>query len=179
MSTNPITDPRSHDVFALDGVTCPGLSTIKSGGAREQDWQQQPQMLSTSVNLVLRKELPSEITYLIEVWSGPQFAAWETFIAMLNAGKAKRPPRVYKLSDLRVSHNGINQVVYGSCSAQMKLAPGKWGYELTLKEKPKVKPIGGPAQPAKSEQEKRNEALNATVVDLSKQLAALQAGKGK
>lgn len=180
MSTNPITDPRSHDVFSLDGVACPGLSTIKSGGDREQEWQQQPVMLSTSVNLVLRKELPSSITYLIEVWSGPQFDAWQTFIAMLNAGKALRPrPRVYKLSDLRLAHNGINQVVYGACGPQMKLAPGKWGYELTLKEKPKVKAIGGPAQPAKSEQEKRNEALNATVVDLSKQLAALQAGKGK
>lgn len=179
MSTNPIKDPRSHDVFALDSVTCPGLSTIKSGGDREQEWQQQPQLLSTSVNIVLRKELPSSITYLIEIWAGPQFERWDSFIAMLNAGKAKRPPRVYRLSDLRIAHNGINQVVYGSCGPQLKLAPGKWGYELTLKEKPKVKAIGGPAQPAKSELEKRNEALNATVVDLSKQLAALQAGKGK
>jgi hypothetical protein len=177
--TNPIKDPRSHDIFSLDGVDCPGLSTIKSGGDREQEWQQQAVMLSTSVNIVLRKELPSSITYLIEVWSGPQFTRWEAFIAMLNQGKAKRPPRVYRLSDPRVAHNAINQVVYGSCSAQQKLAPGKWGYELKLLEKPKAKPLGGPAQPAKTEQERRNDALNQEAVNLGKQLAALQAAAAK
>lgn len=179
MSVNPITSPRVHDTFTLDGEACPGLTTITSGGAREQEWQegQTPGEREATVNF--RIEKIARVTYDVQVWKGAQFDAWEKFIAMLNAGKARRPPRVYTINDPRTVHNGIKLVAYASCGPQKLVSPGKWSYELSFVEKPKRKPIGGAVKAPANAVEAKIKELGDDNTALAAQLAALQAAQAK
>lgn len=179
MSINPITSPETHDTFTLDRVPCPGLTTISGGGAREQEWQdgQTPGEREATVNF--RIEKIARVTYTVEVWKVVGFNDWEKFIAMLNAGKARRPPRVYTINDPRIAHNGIRLVAYASCGPQLRGPPGKWSYELSFVEKPKRKAIGGAVKAPANAVEAKIKEISDDNTALAAQLAALQAAQAK
>lgn len=160
--SNPIQNPGGYDYFTLDGVKSPGVSRIKSGGDRAENWQNQQAPGFAGAFTVFRYEEISKVTYEIVLLSQDQFAAWETFVAMLNEGKDRRPPRVYTLVDLRVAHNKITSVAYASASALQQPTPGeaKWIFEVTFTEYKKRKPTGGPVQPPRNSIEQKIDALN-------------------
>ncbi|MEO5730974.1 MAG: hypothetical protein ABI134_33660, partial [Byssovorax sp.] len=159
---NPITHPRVFDTFTIDKTKAPGLTRIKSGGERKMEYQKAQTPGEVGTNLILRYQDVSSITYTIELWKSEHFAEWDAFIAPIMAGKDLRPnPRVWKLQDLRVAHNRIQLLVFTECSAQLQLAPGKWGYDLSFGEKPKKKLIGGPVKAPAN-------AVEAKIAELSK-----------
>lgn len=175
---NPITHPRLFDRFTLDGAPAPGgVTRIKSGGNRAMEYQEAQTPGEAGANLILRFQHVSRITYLIECWTKAHFAAFDPWIAGIMAGKDLRPPRVYKLQDPRVAHNKINLLVFTECSAQMELAPGKWGYEVSFGEKPKQRPIGGAVKAPANAVEAKIAALSAENKALDGKLAALNAAK--
>jgi hypothetical protein len=177
VSTNPITTPRAYDTFTLDGTVCPGIARIKSGGNREQEWQEQQTPGQTGANIVFRYEKVARITYMVEVWAGTQFDAFAAFLSMLAAGKDRRPVRVYTLLDLRVAHNRIRNVAYWNCGPQEQLEPGKWGFELAFVEKPKRKPMGGPLQAPRNAIEEKIAQLSAENNFLGSTLDVLNAAR--
>jgi hypothetical protein len=164
---NPITHPRLFNTFTVDNTPAPGLARIKSGGNRAMEYQEAQTPGEVGANLILRFQHVTRITYLIELWTKEHFAAWDAFIAPIMIGKDLRPPRVWQLQDPRVAHNKINLLVFTECSAQLELAPGKWGYELSFGEKPKQKKIGGPVKAPAN-------AVEAKIAELSKSNASLQ-----
>jgi hypothetical protein len=177
VSTNPITSPRTHDTFTLDGVVCPGLTTITAGGAREQEWQEGQTPGETTANVNFRIEKIARVTYTVEVWKVAGFDAWTTFIAMLNAGKARRPPRVYTINDPRLAHNAIKLVAYASCGPQKLGSPGKWSYELSFVEKPPRKKIGGAIKAPANAVEAKIKEISDDNKALAGQLATMQAAQ--
>lgn len=179
--SNPLNNPNSFDIFTLDGVKSPGLSKIKSGGDRAQEWQDQKAPGFAGAFTVFRGEALTKISYDIELWLPEHFAAWDKFVAMLNEGKDRRPnPRVYTLVDLRVAHNNVTTVSYAEIGSQTNPSPGKWVYSLVLKENKKRKPIGGPILGPKNANEKAIEAANAEVKGLTAQRdAAFAAARAK
>lgn len=175
---NPITNPRLFDKFTLDGNPAPGgVTRIKSGGNRAMEYQEAQTPGEAGANLILRFQHVSRITYLIECWTKAHFAAFDVWIAGIMSDKDLRPPRVYKLQDMRVAHNRINLLVFTECSAQQELAPGKWGYEVSFGEKPKRKAIGGAVKAPANAVEAKIAALSAENKALDGQLAALNAAK--
>ena len=176
--SNPIQNPKLDDTFVVDALTCPGLARITSGGSREEEWQEGQTPGQTGASMIFRLEHIARITYGVELWTVAQFTAWEPFIAALMAGKNQRPPKVWKLQDPRVAHNGINLLAFASCGPRRELAPGKWGYELAFVEKPKSKPIGGAVKAPKSAVEAKIDALSAANASLQGKVDALAlAGK--
>lgn len=180
--TSPISNPESYDFFTLDGTRHPGRSMISSGGEREEEWQDQKAPGTAGAFTVFRGEQLSKVSYKIILWEEAHFNDWKTFAAMMDEGKGRRPnPRVYTLVDLRLSHNKITSVSFAKFGAQEQLGPGRWAYELILKEIKKRKPIGGPALGPRNENEKAIEAQRAKNDALRVQrdaaLAAARAGK--
>ena len=143
--TSPLTNPQSYDVFTLDGKASPGLSRIKGGGNRAEEWQDQRAPGFAGAFTVFRGEQLTKISYDLELWMPEHFAAWDQWIAMLSEGKDRRPnPRLYTLVDLRTAHNKVVTVSYAEVSAMLNPSPGKWVYSVDLKEVKKREPIGGP-----------------------------------
>ncbi|MFT3773015.1 MAG: hypothetical protein QM820_47130 [Minicystis sp.] len=180
--SDPIRNPTAYDFFTIDGVKSPGVSRIKSGGDRAENWQNQQAPGFAGAFTVFRYEEISKLTYEIDLFSTEQFAEWETFVAMLNEGKDRRPPRVYTLVDLRVAHNKITSVAYASVSALQQPTPGeaKWTFEVTFTEYRKRKPTGGPVQPPRNSIETKIDELNKDNAALTKQRdAAFAAARAK
>jgi hypothetical protein len=170
----PRTAPTAHDIFTLDGLASPGLSRIEGGGDRVMDWQDQQAPGFAGAFSFQRFEKIATVTYLIELWEDEHFLRWEAWIAMLNEGRQRRPPRAYTLVDLRLSHNAITTVGLESCSAQKLIRPTVWGYSLTFHEFRKRQPVGGPLRPP-DRQDVELERLNAEAKALDAQLAGLEA----
>lgn len=160
--SNPIDTPRAHDTFRLDGVDCPGLAKIDGDGKRTQEWQEMQQPGTTGANVIFRYEHVARVTYAVKLWTVEHFAAWDSLIATLNAGKDQRPPKVYTLSDLRLEHNRIRRVAYAECGPQEEGDQvGSWVYKLSFVEKPTQKPMGGPLKAPANAMEKDLLRVNA------------------
>jgi hypothetical protein len=178
--SNPLNNPRSFDIFTLDGVPSPGLSKIQSGGDRAETWQDQQAAGFAGAFTTFRGEQLSQISYNIELTTPDHFKAWDAYVAMLNEGKDRRPPRQYTLVDLRVAHNKITQVSYAKIGAQSNPSPGKWIYEVVFKENKKRKPIGGAPKGPRDKNEAKIEALNSENKALTAQRdAAFAAARAK
>lgn len=175
-------DPRARDFFTLDGDQSPGLATIISGGERKIEIVDQGQPLTLGKNTVVRSIENIVITYGFKLGIGKTdedraatFKKRDTWIAMLEEGARRRPPRVYKLSDLNCPW--LTRVCLQGFKPQTALAPGgPWDWALTLHEYNRVKPFGGPLKPT-TEQGKRNAALNTENEGLSKTLVARRAAR--
>ena len=62
MGANPLKSPRSFDTFTIDGIACPGIARIQSGGEREEEWQEAQTPGETGANILFRYEHVSKIT---------------------------------------------------------------------------------------------------------------------
>jgi hypothetical protein len=177
--TTPIDIPSADNFFTLDRVRSPGIAKIKGGGFREEEWAEQQTPGETGSNNIFRFEKVATITYELEVWLPAHFTTLDALIANLNAGKAKRPPQAYRYLDMRVAHNGIKSVAFGSLGPRMQPQPGvqRWTYELKLVERKPRAPFGGPVKAPQSDIEKAIAQVSNENAQLAKALDSLNAAK--
>jgi hypothetical protein len=142
-ATNPIDTPEAFDTFTLDGRKAPGLATLQGGGNRKDKIEQQQAPDGTGAFTLVKGAEMSAPTYLIEVWLAEHFKALGPWLDMLNAGRRRRPPRVYKYADQRTAHNGISAVVVEDIGPLAKIGPRKWGIAVAFQEYKKRRPYGG------------------------------------
>ena len=141
---DPYSSPELYDFFTLDGVQHPGVSWVESGGERAEEFQDQQVPLTTGAMTVFRFEPNGEITYTIKLWKKEHFATWRTLVAVLQAGKNRRPqPRVYVLADARLEDVQMTTVSFQRLGPRQVRRGGETLVKLTLKEVRKQKPYGG------------------------------------
>lgn len=183
MAVNPITSPRLFDTFTLDYLPCPaGKTVIKSGGNRQLEFSEQQAPLTTGAMTVLRFEKIAHVTYTAHLWLPEHFDRWDPWMAMLNAGKEKRPPRVYVCVDPRTIHNKLTLLTYEEVGPLMQPEPGKaeYTYDMQFIEWRRPKPIGGPVKPPENPLEQEilgQEMANRAMTDALKVLEAAEAAK--
>ena len=173
---NPIQNPASRDIFTLDGkFTCPGVAKIKSGGNQHVTVQDMGQPLTTGKNTLVRSVENIVVTYEIRLWTLADFAAWDTFEAMLAEGKARYPtPRSYVFGDLRIPR--LTKVIVEDIGPEMVIARGgPWAHDVTFHQWSRVKQAGGAVRPPATAAQIEIASLTADNGALNNQLAAAQA----
>jgi hypothetical protein len=171
---NPLDNPTAFDTFALDGISPPGLTMLKGGGNRKDKFENQQAPGFAGAFTVFRMEEISAIDYEIVVWTPEHFEKLRSFLDLLNTGRKKRPPKIWKLTDPRVAHNNITDVCVVDVSALQRVGPGKYSLGIAFTEYRKRKPYGGAPKRAKSELEKKVEAQNEENKALRAQLEAAE-----
>lgn len=159
----PLEQPFAYDTITLDQQLVALACIIKSGGEREMDFQIQQAPGFGGAFTVMRLEQISAVEYEFHMWLPVHFLAWDGLVAMLNAGRKKRPPRVYKLGDLRLAGTEITDIACVGIGPQFIVSPGKWGRVVKFTEYRKRRPVGGPLRPG---------PLDAAVKDAQADLAA-------
>lgn len=163
--------PTACDCFTLDGARSPGIARLTGGGNRAENWQNQQGPGFTGAFTVFRYEEISTVTYEIRLLTPEHCDDFDTWIAMLNAGKDQRPnPRVYTIVDPRIAHNGITMVSYADSSPIKQPTPGeaRHVYEIKFTEVKRRKPTGGVAKP-KNALEEKIRVLNGINAGLTKE----------
>ena len=170
----PLEQPYVYDTITLDQQLVALACIIKGGGGRTVEFQNQQAPGFGGAFTVMRMEQISTVDYEFHMWLPVHFQAWDRLVAMLNAGRKKRPPRVYKLGDLRLAGTEITDIACVGIGPQFIVTPGKWGRVVKFTEYRKRRPIGGPLAP-KSAREEKIDALNTENKALEVQLAAAKA----
>jgi hypothetical protein len=173
--------PTVFNTFRLDGDLSPGVSTI-GGGEAEEEIQDQRQPLTTGANSVVQFSKNAVLVYTLTLWEDADLRKWEDqWEPMFLAGRAKRPVRVYKLSDRRVTW--VKQVIFQKMTPQGIDKPGgPWTRVLTLHQYNRVAPYGGPVKPGFLDAEikaanQANTAKQAQLDALNKQVSSIPGGK--
>jgi hypothetical protein len=173
--TNPIDQPWLYDYITLDDEKIAVLVKRTGGFDREQVVEQQQSPGYAGAYTVVKQEKLIEGTYRFMCWEPAHFTTMGALIARFNAGKQKRPPRVYRLGDPAVAHNQLKQIVIGKISPLIEVShsPIMYAYDIGVYEYRKRKPIGGVAVPEKTATDKQIELVAAQNAALQGQLDAL------
>lgn len=151
-TTNPISDPASHDVFKLDKLYSP-FSEITECNGRERIFQEQQAPGFLGAFLVERGEHLVSVTYQVVIIAQSGVAGFgrlDPLLAYCASLFKSRPAKGAKLIDLRLAALRIPQMALERLPYQQKLESGKWAYVFKFKENKRLQIAGGPVAPPRN-----------------------------
>jgi len=174
--SNPIDQPWLYDYITIDDEKVPVLVKHASGFDREVVVEQQQSPGYAGAYTVVKQEKLMEGTFRFMCWLPAHFATMDALIARFNAGKLKRPPRVYRIGDAAVAHNQLKQIVIGKISPLIEVShsPIMYAYDIGVFEYRKRRPIGGVAVPEKTADDTKIELQEATNKAGAEALASME-----
>lgn len=179
--SNPIDNPEAYDRIALDDDEIQLPCECIAGGDRERKIEQQQSPGFAGWYTVRKGEEPSDLAYRFFMWKVPRgddpvdhFEIGRSLVASLRAADKQKIPKVYKITDLSVTHNEIKQVTLHKISRLIKVRVGLYAYEIGFKEYRKKRPMGGVAVPAKTSTDLEIERQQAEAERLDAELEALK-----
>jgi hypothetical protein len=171
---DPISDPDLYDHIELGGVQSPGVVTI-TGHDRKIGWDIKKGSAQSGATTTRSCDDPVEFTCSFYLVDEEEFAAWATFLAVINSTVSGKSPSALDVYHPDLAENDIKSVVKATVMGTVH--DGKGGQTRVVKfleYRPPRKAGGSPSGSKAGAKTKAPDPNQAALDEIAKLTAAYQ-----